>query len=46
MVPVRVGTFQTRRDRVARQVAMLVTVVAALAGVLAVAAAAVALAIT
>jgi hypothetical protein len=45
-VPPRLGAVQARRDRLAGRVATLVTVFAALTGVLIVAAAAVALAIT
>jgi hypothetical protein len=45
-VPPRQGAFGARHDRLAKRAAMLVTVVAALTGVLVVAAAAVALAIT
>ena len=46
VVPPRLGAFQARKDRLAGRVAMCVTVFAALTGVLIVAAAAVALAIT
>jgi hypothetical protein len=46
VVPLRLGAFRARQDRVAKRVAMFVTVLAALTGVLIVAAAAVALAIT
>jgi hypothetical protein len=46
VVPPRVGAFRARRDRLAQRVAMCITVLAALTGVLIVAAAAVALAIT
>ena len=45
-VPPRLGAVRARQDRFTRRVAMLVTVFAALTGVLIVAAAAVALAIT
>ena len=46
VLPPKLGAVRARRDRIAGRVAMLVTVVAALTGVLIVAAAAVALAIT
>jgi hypothetical protein len=45
-MPLRLGAVRLRHDQVAKRVAMLVTVIAALTGVLVVAAAAVALAIT
>ena len=46
VIPPRLGAVRARRDRLAGRVAMLVTVFAALTGVLIVTAAAVALAIT
>jgi hypothetical protein len=46
VIPPRLGAVRAHRDRLAGRVAMLVTVFAALTGVLIVAAAAVALAIT
>jgi hypothetical protein len=45
-MPPRQGAFRAHHDQLAKRVAMLVTVLAALTGVLVVAAAAVALAIT
>jgi hypothetical protein len=46
VIPPRLAAFRARQDRFANRVAMFVTVLAALGGVLIVAAAAVALAIT
>jgi hypothetical protein len=46
VLPLKLGAVRARRDRFAKRIAMCVTVVAALTGVLIVAAAAVALAIT